>query len=490
MYACGRNQDALDAAGHAHPDDVVEQLTLFTDSSEFYVEYPELMAGHKVAFLVHITRLSSYKPYMEGSVRVTLDYGDKQSTGLAESPESPGIWRVLVRPEYAGDCKVLFEYQAENITENTDPQTAHVEDHGHEDTPEADTPAHAADHADEGDHADEEDHAGESPGGIQFTKEQAWKSNFSVDLIVPSPFSGIIKAGGEILAMPGEKYFIHASNPGIINYVKKNMVAGGNVKKGEEMLVIEGQNLTSSNITVNYAEAEASFIQSRSEYQRRLKLFSENAISERAFIETRATYVRDSIHYYNLKQSFTGSGMIIRSPIGGYIHELRVSQGEFVAEGQLIATVSSDQRLLLRADVSQQYFDRIRDIISTNFRTSYHPTVWDIEDLGGKLIAVGSSVEENNQYLPVYFEANNNGELLEGAYAEFYLKTRVRENSIIVPVSAVLEEQGSYYVYIQVSGETYQKRSILPDQSDGVSLPDFRWIKFWRQSGYQGAYAS
>ena len=456
MYACGSKHNASGGAedGHDHTTEAVELLTLFSDSSEFYIEYPELMAGHEETFLVHVTKLSSYKPYSEGSVRVGLDYGDSQSTGLAESPESPGIWKVLVSPENPGDCKIAFEFISENLNEKTVFENGHVSDHDH-----ADAQVHEGE--------DEEEHEEESPEGIWFTKEQAWKSDFTVEKLIPSAFSEIIKTGGEILAMPGEKHMIHARATGLVNYSNKTLVAGGSVRRGEEMMRIEGQDLASGNITVIYAEAESRFLKSRSDFQRHKKLFAENAISEKQFIDTRSTYISDSIHYYNLQQSFTGDGFKVIAPLTGHIHEIDVSQGEYVKEGQIIAIMSSDKRLLLRADVPQQYFPRISKVVSANIRTSYQDDVIDIKDINGELIAIGSSVHHNNHYLPVYFEAHNNGELLEGAYAEFYLKTSPRENCILVPLSSVLEEQGSYYVYVQTSGETYQKRTIKPGEFDG-----------------------
>ena len=66
-----------------------------------------------------------------------------------------------------------------------------------------------------------------------------------------------------------------------------------------------------------------------------------------------------------------------------------------------------------------------------------------------------------------YLRFANNGELLEGAFAEFYLKTRTVENCVLVPLPSVLEEQGSYYVFVQVSGESFTKRKIQPGESDG-----------------------
>ncbi len=456
ITACNKNNPGQHKGddGHNHVSDITHQITLFTEESEFFVEYPGLIVNTEAVFAVHLTRLDTYKPYAEGTVRVILENpGDKiagggqKQTGSVSEADIPGIFKVILTPEIPGECNIIFELTADGITEQVTYPGGWVARDSHDPEPVATQAA--------------------TPDGIRFTKEQAWKSDFAVTRLSPTTFTGIIKAGGEILAMPGEKHFIHARNSGIVQYSKNDLVAGVDIRSGEEMMTIQGQDLARENIAVEFAQAETRFNRSRSEYERRLKLFRGNAISERQFIETRSVYITDSIQYYNLRQSYKAGGLKIISPIAGYIHELNVSQGEFVRAGQLIATVSSDRRLLLRADVPQQYFNRIHDIVSTNFRTSYHKEVWDVRDLDGKLLAIGSSVAENKQYLPVYFEALNNGLLLEGAFAEFYLKTSPIENCIVIPVEAVLEERGKYYVYIQATGEMFRKQEIIPGDLDG-----------------------
>ena len=79
-----------------------------------------------------------------------------------------------------------------------------------------------------------------------------------------------------------------------------------------------------------------------------------------------------------------------------------------------------------------------------------------------------SSVAENNHYMPVYFEVINDGSLLEGAFAEFHLKTEPQLGTLVVPVGAVVEEQNNFYVYVQVSGEGYLKKQLGLGDSDGI----------------------
>jgi multidrug efflux pump subunit AcrA (membrane-fusion protein) len=58
--------------------------------------------------------------------------------------------------------------------------------------------------------------------------------------------------------------------------------------------------------------------------------------------------------------------------------------------------------------------------------------------------------------------------LLEGAYAECYLIAQPRQESMVVPQTAILEEQGYYYLYVQVTGESYTKRAVRIGASDGL----------------------
>jgi len=449
ITSCSLNREANTDpdAGVDQEHESGQQVTLFSDNIEFFVELPHLVAGQNADFSVHLTALDTYKPISQGAVSVTLENEAGESTVTASDPLRPGIFQVTVSPSQAGYTDIHFSFTSDEMNEKASARDVSVFS------------------------SEEEAHANEQDAEPQiiFTKENAWNSDFMVRSIEPVPFSSIIKAGGEILAMPGEKHHVHARSSGMVRFSNKNLVAGGTVRAGEQLISVNADGLARENISVDFEEARSRFYRSKSDFERKRMLLAENAVSEKEFIESHSAYLIDSVYYYNLESSFGDGGLVIESPIEGYIHELAVSEGEYVSPGQLIATISSDKRLLLRADVPQQYFNQIRSIVSTNFRTSYSREVMDIESMEGKLLAIGSSVAENNHYLPVYFEAQNKGNLLEGAFAEFYLKTLTLEDAIVVPKTAILEEQGRYFVYVQISGESYLKREIFIADSDGMN---------------------
>lgn len=66
-----------------------------------------------------------------------------------------------------------------------------------------------------------------------------------------------------------------------------------------------------------------------------------------------------------------------------------VKEGEYITVGQPIATVSQNQRLVLRAEVSQRYYNAMQSVKSANFKTPYDNKVYSLEDLNGRLLSFG-----------------------------------------------------------------------------------------------------
>jgi multidrug efflux pump subunit AcrA (membrane-fusion protein) len=52
-------------------------------------------------------------------------------------------------------------------------------------------------------------------------------------------------------------------------------------------------------------------------------------------------------------------------------------------------------------------------------------------------------------------------------FLEAFLLTGNKENAVVVPLEALTEEQGFYYVYVQTGGESFIKRQVVPGASDG-----------------------
>ncbi len=78
-------------------------------------------------------------------------------------------------------------------------------------------------------------------------------------------------------------------------------------------------------------------------------------------------------------------------------------------------------------------------------------------------------INDNSLRIPVSFTVTNNGDLMPGMFLEAYLMTNPKEKAIVVPYSALLEEQGKYFVYVEIAGESFMKRQVTIAGNDGLN---------------------
>ena len=156
------------------------------------------------------------------------------------------------------------------------------------------------------------------------------------------------------------------------------------------------------------------------------------------------------------------------SPKNGYVSSCLVKSGDYVSVGQPLAVVSSNSRLYLTADVSERYAALLPRIREANFRLQYMDEVLSVSSFGGRLVSYGRNTGEESPYIPVTFVFDGTEGIIPGSFAEIWLKSGVRDNVISVPVSALTEEQGAYFVYVQLDEDCYRKQPVLLGATDGV----------------------
>ena len=438
-----QNKSATDTYDYSEK----ESYTLYSKNLELFVEFDPLISGENSIFLVHITDLNTnYSPLENAGVKAMLEIDREVKQNFEGQPVIAGIYELEVSPQFSGEGKLVIDISTLSFSDRFEIEHIHIFKE------KTDLHTHGA-----------------VTGEVNFLKEQAWNTDFNVELIEPRSFSKVINVSGELLAMPGEKQSLVAKHKGIVMFSTRNLVQGSPVKKGELIFNISSKGFTDDNISVQFQEARLAFEKSKSQYLRHKNLVDEKIVTQRQFVESRNQYQADSVQYFYLKRNVSDGGVKVFSPLTGYIHELNVSEGQFASTGSMLATISSNKVMLLRADVPQQYFNTLGKITDATFRPAYSEKVYTIEELGGKLLAKASSVAENNHYMPVYFEVNNDGTLLEGAFAEFHLKSDPLPGKFTVPVSALIEEQNTFYVYLQISGETYLKKQVQIGDSDGIN---------------------
>ena len=382
-----------------------------------------------------------------------------------------------------------------HVHETTETHAHHAHDeHGHE---------HAAhdhathdhkdhDHAHEGhDHAAEisghvhEGEAGAHSDEIIFTKAQAARTEFEVREIQPGTFHQVIKTTGQILSAPGDESVIVATNNGVVSYADHDLAVGAPVQEGEPVFYIASKHLGDGDY---YERTRAAYEQAKAEYERAQKLIGDKIISQKEFESIVLAYQEAKIAFDAISGKNSPQGVGVNTPLGGYIKSINVKDGEYVTAGQAIATVSQNRRLVLRADVSEKHYAALQNITTANFKTPYDNQVYELKELSGRLLSAGKSATDNTFFIPVTFEFDNRGDIIPGSFVEVYLISTPMENVISLPLTALTNEMGYFYVYRQLDEEGYQKQEVQVGASNGKEIQILNGVHPGDRIVTKGAY--
>jgi len=484
------------AEEHEHQEGNLEPLayTVYTNKHELFVEFKPLIIGSTSKFAAHFTILGkTFLPLTEGKVTVSLIVGEKGIRNSTEKASSPGIFRLALKPINAGKGKLIFDIETkeytdqiiiENIMVYPDEKTAFK---NLQENLSASKANNIGEETDKGGSRtpNENMQMGEQ---IIYLKEQAWKIEFANKIVKKQNFTEIIKTTGQILPAQGDEVIITAKSSGIVTFWNTKKLVGSSVKKGETLFIISGSDLIDNNLDTKYKEAKAVYEKNKTDFEKAKELIKDTIISQKEFREIQLRFKNVQITFTNIANSYTTGGQKIVSPIKGYVKNLLVSEGQYVKIGQSIASVSQNQKLILKAEVSQKHFSKLHSISSANFKMAYSTKMYSTDSLNGKLISFGKSTSNNAYYIPVNFEIDNQGEIIPGAFIEVFLKTNVLKDVLVIPYAALIEEQGNYYAYIQTSGEGFQKRELKLGADDGKYVQVLSGIKENERVVIKGAY--
>ena len=329
-------------------------------------------------------------------------------------------------------------------------------------------------HGHEHEHEHEEHGHEHADGHIEISPERQDVLGIRVEAVSEGPFSEVIRTSGQIVSSSGDEMTVVAKSEGIVSLGR--LGEGSPVSKGGRIATISTRSIGSGD---KLAKAAITLETARKEYERDLQLRENNIVSESHLDQSRMAYEHARVEYEALSAGSTSGGEItVSSPLSGFVKSLSVRSGDYVETGTPIATVSSNRKLWLRADVSEKYYGRIASVRDADFVTSYSDQAYSLSTLGGRLISYGRA-SDGDFYIPVIFEFDNRGDLVPGSYVDVYLKTSASGKCISVPLEAVVEDQGVHYVFVREEDDDdcFEKREVALGQSDGSRVPILKGLQ-------------
>ena len=358
---------------------------------------------------------------------------------------------------------------------------AHDHDHeGHDHENEGHSATKECEGHNHGSEASESEHSDE----IILPKAKAEAAGVKVSTIEPGTFEQVIKTSGQVLAAQGDESVAVATVAGVVSFRGK-VTEGMAVGQGKPLITISSSNIADGDPV---QRARIAYEISKKEYERMKALVKNKIVSDKDFAQAEQNYENARISYEALAKGNTKGGQAISSPIGGYVKNILVKEGDYVTIGQPLVSVTQNRRLFLRAEVSEKYYPYLRTIGSANFKTPYDNKVYALKELSGRLLSFGKSAGDNSFYVPVTFEFDNKGDIIPGSFVEVYLLSTPMENVISLPRTALTEEQGLFFVYLQLDEEGYKKQEVTLGADNGQSVQILTGVKAGDPVVVNGAY--
>ena len=127
--------------------------------------------------------------------------------------------------------------------------------------------------------------------------------------------------------------------------------------------------------------------------------------------------------------------------------------------GQKLFTISNPARILLKVNVPVSKINLVQTAKDASFKVEGYDQEFLVSKLNGRLVSIGSIVNEQSRTVPVYFEISNpQNKLKIGMFVQAEIKVGKDNEVLAIPSSAIFEENGEEITYVHLEGETFAKR--------------------------------
>lgn len=302
----------------------------------------------------------------------------------------------------------------------------------------------------------------ENSDEIAFSEQKAKYFGVKTEKVAKGTFNDIIKVSGQILPSQSDESVISAKSSGIIK-LNSNAIEGKQLSAGTSIGQISSQNVAGGDAN---EVAKINFEAAKRELERITPLYEDKIITEREYNQAKQTYAQAKAAL----SGNSGAGSNAACNISGTIAKVYVKDGEYVETGTPIALISKNAKLILRADLPNKYAPMLSSIKTANFKPAYTETVYDLAEMNGKIVSNRNLSIVTPGYIPVNFEFTNNAGIVAGTYAEIYLIGTSKDNCITVPLSAITEEEGYFFVYEKVHHDAYTKKEVKLGMNNGTDV--------------------
>jgi RND family efflux transporter MFP subunit len=250
------------------------------------------------------------------------------------------------------------------------------------------------------------------------------------------------------------------------------------------------------------SQAETDLTQFRRVRERLEGLLADKAIPARRVEEAKADEIRAQLRLTAAQQRLThfensrsgagaddsGAGSFdVRAPLSGIVTKLSAIAGGSVEAGQEILHITDVDRVWVTAEVPESESGVLRNLKRAELQIDTN--VLEIPGPRGRIERIGHIVDHESRRIPVIFEVTNQDGLLRiGQSLNVRLGRGQADERVSVPVSALVDDGGRPVVFVQLDGESFERKPVRTGATDDGYTQILEGIQAGNRIVSRGAY--
>ncbi len=292
-------------------------------------------------------------------------------------------------------------------------------------------------------------------GVVEITNEQAETIGLELKQIEEKSLGNSVKDTGILELYPQYKANISPFVGGNVSSIK--VIEGDKVRKGQVLAYLQHPDIISMQQEFQEKNDELVFLQQ--DFERKQTLFDKGVSSAKEFQMAQSKFrsttssvnaLRSKLELLGLNISKIKSGEIyasvpITSPIGGFVDEVMVSLGDYVAPQTKMFAVSDNSEIHVDLKVYEKDIYKIKEGQQIYFTVASKPD----ELLEAKIHAIGKTFETDPKAIHVHADIHNEDkELLPGMYVEGRI-VQGEKMALAVPEDAIVKNGEKTFIFVE-----------------------------------------
>ncbi|MBF0500821.1 MAG: efflux RND transporter periplasmic adaptor subunit [Candidatus Riflebacteria bacterium] len=179
----------------------------------------------------------------------------------------------------------------------------------------------------------------------------------------------------------------------------------------------------------------------------------------------------------------------IYAPIDGVVTRRDGTVGEVVPEGRALLTIADPGHLRVTCQAHERDMESVLKAFEGSVAAEIRCDAFSGRIFSGKVIAVDAQMAPETRTLPVHIEIQNHEYLLRpGQFVTATLYLESPKNLASLPISAVVDDGGRSFVFVQEYPEMYLRRDVVTGRRIGDRVAIQRGLRAGESIVTEGAF--